>query len=110
MDLRLGNNFELVFNNDLSLVDGIDEQKQRFLIFLKTLRGSLSYAPHWGLDYLLLLKLLKINNLDAVKNYFHEISKELNLDLINISTTIQDNKAHISFFFSGDVLNMEFNL
>ncbi len=38
MDLRLGNNFELVFNNDLSLVDGIDEQKQRFLIFLKTLR------------------------------------------------------------------------
>ncbi|MCD2379250.1 DUF2634 domain-containing protein, partial [Borreliella burgdorferi] len=55
MDLRLGNNFELVFNNDLSLVDGIDEQKQRFLIFLKTLRGSLSYAPHWGLDYFLLL-------------------------------------------------------
>ncbi|AEL19358.1 Protein of unknown function (DUF1371) (plasmid) [Borreliella bissettiae DN127] len=58
----------------------------------------MSYTPNWGLDYFLLLKLLKINNLHAVKNYFHEISKELNLDLINISTIIQDNKAHISFF------------
>ncbi|WP_418905197.1 DUF2634 domain-containing protein (plasmid) [Borreliella finlandensis] len=110
MDLKLGNNFELVFNNDISLVNGIDEQKQKLFIFLKTLKGSLSYAPNWGLDYFLLLKLLKINNLHAVKNYFHEISKELNLDLINISTTIQAHKVHISFFFSGDVLNMEFNL
>ncbi|ACN93456.1 conserved hypothetical protein (plasmid) [Borreliella finlandensis] len=110
MDLRIGNNFELVFNNDVSLVDGIDEQKQRLFIFLKTLKGSLSYAPNWGLDYFLLLKFLKINNLQAVKNYFHEISKELNLDLSNISTTIKDRKVHISFFFSGDVLNMEFDL
>ncbi|WP_424632743.1 DUF2634 domain-containing protein [Borreliella lusitaniae] len=110
MDLKFGNNFELVFNNDISLVDGIDEQKQKLFIFLKTLRGSLSYAPNWGLDYFLLLKLLKINNLQAVKNYLHEISKELNLDLINISITIKDRKAHISFFFSGDVLNMELDL
>ncbi|MBB5141828.1 hypothetical protein HNP63_001249, partial [Borreliella afzelii] len=27
MDLRIGNNFELVFNKDFSLVDGINEQK-----------------------------------------------------------------------------------
>ncbi len=46
MDLRIGNNFELVFNNDFSLVDGIDEQKQKLFILLKTLRGSLSYAPN----------------------------------------------------------------
>ncbi|MCD2309281.1 DUF2634 domain-containing protein [Borreliella burgdorferi] len=110
MDLRLGNNFELVFNNDLSLVDGIDEQKQRLLIFCKTLRGSLSYDPNWGLDYYLLLKLLKSNNLQAIKNYFNEISRELNLDLINISTSIQERKVHISFFFTGDILNMEFDL
>ncbi|WP_418909448.1 DUF2634 domain-containing protein (plasmid) [Borreliella sinica] len=110
MDLRIGNNFELVFNNDFSLVDGIDEQKQKLFIFLKTLKGSLSYSPHWGLDYFLLLKLFKINNFQAVKNYFHEISKELNLDIINISISVKDQKAQISFFFSGDILNMEFNL
>ncbi|WP_210380678.1 contractile injection system sheath initiator [Borreliella garinii] len=110
MDLRIGNNFELVFNKDFSLVDGIDEQKQKLFIFLKTLRGSLSYATNWGLDYLLLLKLLKINNLQAVKNYFYEISKDLNLDIINISIEIQDRKVHISFFFPGDVLNMELDL
>ncbi|WP_215539911.1 contractile injection system sheath initiator [Borreliella bavariensis] len=110
MDLRIGNNFELAFNKDFSLVDGIDEQKQKLFIFLKTLRGSLSYAPNWGLDYFLLLKLLKINNIQAVKNYFYEISKDLNLDIINISIAIQDRKANISFFFSGDVLNMEFTL
>ncbi len=98
MDLRIGNNFELVFNKDFSLVDGIAEQKQKLFIFLKTLRGSLSYATNWGLDYFLLLKLLKINNLQAVKNYFYEISKDLNLDIINISIEIQDRKVHISFF------------
>ncbi|MCD2349936.1 DUF2634 domain-containing protein [Borreliella americana] len=110
MDLKIGNNFELSFNNDLSLVDGINEQKQKLFIFCKTLKGSLSYAPNWGLDYTLLLKLLKINNLQAVKNYFNEISRELNLDLINISTTIQERKVNISFFFTGDVLNMELDL
>ncbi|WP_210371008.1 hypothetical protein, partial [Borreliella garinii] len=89
---------------------GIDEQKQKLFIFLKTLRGSLSYATNWGLDYFLLLKLLKINNLQAVKNYFYEISKDLNLDIINISIEIQDRKVHISFFFPGDVLNMELDL
>ncbi|ACL34737.1 conserved hypothetical protein (plasmid) [Borreliella garinii PBr] len=58
----------------------------------------------------MLIKLLKINNLQAVKNYFHEISKELNLDIINISIEIQDLKVHISLFFPGDVLNMELDL
>ncbi|APQ15675.1 MULTISPECIES: contractile injection system sheath initiator [Borreliella] len=110
MDLRIGDNFNLVYNNDVLLVDGINEQKQQLFIFLKTLKGSLSYAPNWGLDYFLLLKLLKINNLQAVKNYFHELSKELNLDIINISIEIQAHKVHISFFFPGDVLNMEFDL
>ncbi|WP_210373145.1 GPW/gp25 family protein, partial [Borreliella bavariensis] len=81
MDLRIGNNFELVFNKDFLLVDGIDEQKQKLFIFLKTLKGSLSYVPNWGLDYFLFLKLFKINNLKAVKNYFYEISKDLNLDI-----------------------------
>ncbi len=51
MDLKFGNNFELIFNKDFSLVDGIDEQKQKLFIFCKTLKGSLSYAPNWGLDY-----------------------------------------------------------
>ncbi len=110
MDLRIGNNFELLFNKDFSLVDGIDEQKQKLFIFLKTLRGSLSYATNWGLDYFLLLKLLKINNLQAVKKYFYEISKDLDLDIINISIEIQDRKVHIFFFFPGDVLNMELDL
>ncbi|WP_418905445.1 DUF2634 domain-containing protein (plasmid) [Borreliella turdi] len=110
MDLRIGNNFELIFNNDTLLVDGIEEQKQKLFIFLKTFTGCLSYAPNWGLDYYLLLKLLKINNLQAVKNYLYEISKGLNLDLVNISLTIQTRKVHISFFFPGDVLNMEFDL
>ncbi len=77
MDLRIGNNFELVFNKDFSLVDGIDEQKQKLFIFLKTLRGSLSYATNWGLDYFLLLKLLKINNLQAVKTIFMKYLKIL---------------------------------
>ncbi|WP_210360557.1 hypothetical protein, partial [Borreliella garinii] len=89
---------------------GIDEQKQKLFIFLKTLRGSLSYATNWGLDYFLLLKLLKINNLQAVKKYFYEISKDLDLDIINISIEIQDRKVHIFFFFPGDVLNMELDL
>ncbi|ACN93413.1 conserved hypothetical protein (plasmid) [Borreliella finlandensis] len=74
----------MVFNNDLSLIEGIDEQKRKLFIFLKTLKGGLSCSPNWRLDYFLLLKLLKVNNLQAVKNYFHEIFKELNLDLINI--------------------------
>ncbi|WP_210368834.1 MULTISPECIES: DUF2634 domain-containing protein [Borreliella] len=110
MDLKFGNNFELIFNKDFSLVDGIDEQKQKLFIFCKTLKGSLSYAPNWGLDYFLLMKLLKINNLQAIKNYLYEISKGLNLDLVNISIAIQNRKVHISFFFPGDVLNMEFDL
>ncbi|WP_187646491.1 hypothetical protein [Borreliella turdi] len=84
MDLRTGNNFELIFNNDTVLVDGIEEQKQKLFIFLKTFTGCLSYVPNWGLDYYLLLKLLKINNLQAVKKKtkiihifknFHGLSK-----------------------------------
>nr|WP_032984611.1 DUF2634 domain-containing protein [Borreliella garinii] len=98
MDLKIGDNFNLVYNNDVLLINGIDEQKQQLFFLLKTLRASLSYSPNWGLDYFLLIKLLKINNLQAVKNYFHEISKELNLDIINISIEIQDLKVHISFF------------
>ncbi|MBB6043597.1 hypothetical protein HNP68_001219, partial [Borrelia yangtzensis] len=43
MDLRISNDFKLVFNNDVSIVDGIDEQKQKLFLFLKTLKGSLSY-------------------------------------------------------------------
>nr|WP_233436624.1 hypothetical protein [Borreliella garinii] len=46
MDLKIGDNFNLVYNNDVLLINGIDEQKQQLFFFLKTLRTSLSYAPN----------------------------------------------------------------
>ncbi|ACL34678.1 conserved hypothetical protein (plasmid) [Borreliella garinii PBr] len=41
MDLKIGDNFNLAYNNDVLLVDKIDEQKQQLFLFLKTPKAKL---------------------------------------------------------------------
>ncbi|ACL35251.1 conserved hypothetical protein (plasmid) [Borreliella garinii Far04] len=41
MDLKIDDNFNLMYNNDVLLVDGIDEQKQRLFLFLKIPKAKL---------------------------------------------------------------------
>ncbi|WP_247067273.1 hypothetical protein [Borrelia puertoricensis] len=48
---KFDNQFNSVFNEDLALINGINEQKQRLFIFLKTPKGSIKNAPNWGFDY-----------------------------------------------------------
>ncbi|AYE37092.1 hypothetical protein DB313_06205 (plasmid) [Borrelia turcica IST7] len=110
MDLKIDGNFDLVFGSDLHLVDGVAEQKQKLAIFLKTIKGSLLYAPNYGFDYSLCLRACKLNRLDFIKSYFLSIAQELKLDLINVKATLIEKEGGIRvfFYFIGDNMSMDF--
>ncbi|AHH11495.1 hypothetical protein bcCo53_000997 (plasmid) [Borrelia coriaceae] len=109
MDIKINNNFDLIFNNDLNIIDGVEEQKQRLFIFLKTLKGSISYAPQWGLDYLYLLKVCKLGKLNQIKTYFYNVINELQINLVGIKVEIKLKKLNITFYFPGDSLETVIN-
>ncbi|AHH07010.1 Hypothetical protein BCD_0944 (plasmid) [Borrelia crocidurae DOU] len=110
MDLKVDNDFNLIFHSDFQIVNSVAEQKQRLFIFLKTLKGSLSYLPEWGFDYFYILRICKIGQIDQIKAYFYMIANDLKIDLTAIKAIIQNNILNIIFYFPQDSLNMEFNL
>ncbi|AHH04235.1 Hypothetical protein BHY_1284 (plasmid) [Borrelia nietonii YOR] len=110
MDIRINNNFDLIFKNDLDIIDRIEEQKQRLFIFIKTLKGSISYAPQWGLDYLYLLKVCKLGKINQVKTYFYNIVNELQINIVGIKAEIKLKKLNIAFYFPGDLLETVINI
>ncbi|UPA18846.1 hypothetical protein [Borrelia puertoricensis] len=88
MDLQIDNQFNSVFNEDLALINGINEQKQRLFIFLKTPKGSIKNAPNWGFDYDLALRFAKVSSLTQIKTYLSNIIQDLKIDAINIETKL----------------------
>ncbi|ATQ21520.1 hypothetical protein CNO09_07765 (plasmid) [Borrelia miyamotoi] len=109
MDIKVNDNFDLIFNNDLHIIDSIEEQKQRLNLFLKTLKGSIPYALHWGLDYLYILKVCNLGKLNLIKSYFYTIASELQINITGIKTEIKLKSLHITFYFSGDLLETVIN-
>ncbi|AHH10033.1 Hypothetical protein BPA_0035600 (plasmid) [Borrelia parkeri SLO] len=110
MDLQIDNQFNSVFKQDLALTNGINEQKQRLFIFLKTPKGSIKNAPHWGFDYDLAARFAKTSSLTQIKTYLSNIIQDLRIDAINIETTIINKKLNITFEFANDTLNMEIKI
>ncbi|WP_267903598.1 hypothetical protein [Borreliella bavariensis] len=41
MEIKIDEKFNIVFNDDLKLIENIEEQKQRLFFYLKTPKGSL---------------------------------------------------------------------
>ncbi|WP_024653681.1 GPW/gp25 family protein [Borrelia persica] len=111
MDIKIDSEFNIIFDNDLKMVDGLDEQKQRLLLYLKTPIGSL-YNKNYGLDFNFFMKLLKIHKEEEIKIFFANTLKNLNIDILNIRTkdSLKDKKITLQFFLAGDTLNMEYNL
>ncbi|AHH11516.1 hypothetical protein bcCo53_001071 (plasmid) [Borrelia coriaceae] len=107
MDIQIDNQFNLLFKNDLVLTNGINEQKQRLFLFLKTPKGSLQYAPSWGFDYVFFTKFAKTSSLLQIETYFSSIIQELKIDVIKIKTIILKNAMNITFYFPNDTLDME---
>lgn len=109
MDIQVNDNFDLIFNNDLNIIDGIEEQKQRLNLFLKTLKGSIPYALEWGLDYLYIIKVCKLGNLSQIKTYFYTAANQLQINITGIKTQIKLKTLHITFYFPGDLLEAVIN-
>ncbi|UPA12563.1 hypothetical protein [Borrelia venezuelensis] len=107
MDLKIDLQFNLVFNSDFRIADGIEEQKQRLFIFLNTHKGSLVSSSTWELDYTHILKLCKLGTLEQIKYYFYSVAQELKIDLVGIKTTINSKLLQITFYFPGDLLETE---
>ncbi|WP_029358129.1 DUF2634 domain-containing protein [Borreliella garinii] len=112
MEIKIDEKFNIVFNDDLKLIENIEEQKQRLFFYLKTPKGSLKEAPNYGFDYNFYFKLCKANKLESIKNYFFlNLSKELKIDLINVKPSIKNKTITIKFFFLGkDTLKMDFKI
>ncbi|MGF7102018.1 DUF2634 domain-containing protein [Borreliella kurtenbachii] len=111
MEIKIDEKFNIVFNNDLKLIENIEEQKQRLFLYLKTPKGSLKENPNYGLDYNFYFKLCKANKLESITNFFLNLSKELKIDLINVRTSIKNKTITINFFFLGkDTLKMDFKI
>ncbi|AOW96112.1 hypothetical protein [Borrelia miyamotoi] len=109
MDIKVNDNFDLIFNYDLHIIDGILEQKQRLFIFINTLKGSIPYALGWGLDYLYILKVCKLGNLNEIKSYFYNIANQLQINITGIKTVLKLKTLHITFYFPGDLLETVIN-
>ncbi|WP_210359832.1 DUF2634 domain-containing protein [Borreliella garinii] len=111
MEIKIDEKFNIVFNDDLKLIENIEEQKQRLFFYLKTHKGSLKEAPNYGFDYNFYFKLCKANKLESIKNFFLNLSKELKIDLINVKPSIKNKTITIKFFFLGkDTLKMDFKI
>ncbi|WLN25664.1 DUF2634 domain-containing protein (plasmid) [Borreliella valaisiana] len=70
MEIKIDEKFNIVFNNDLKLIENIEEQKQRLFFYLKTPKGSLKENPNYGFDFNFYFKLCKANKLESIKNFF----------------------------------------
>ncbi|WKC80294.1 DUF2634 domain-containing protein [Borreliella tanukii] len=111
MEIKIDEKFNIVFNNDLKLIENIEEQKQRLFFYLKTPKGSLQENPNYGFDFNFYFKLCKANKLESIKNFFLNLSKELKIDLINVKPSIKNKTITIKFFFLGkDTLKMDFKI
>ncbi|AHH03888.1 MULTISPECIES: hypothetical protein [Borrelia] len=110
MDLQIDNQFNLVFKKDLALTSGINEQKQRLFIFLRTPKGSLKNAPNWGFDYNFFTRFAKTSSLTQIKTYFSSIIQDLKIDVVNIETITKNNTLNIIFEFANDTLDMEIRI
>lgn len=109
MDIKIDNQFNIIFDNDLKIVDGLDEQKQRLFLYLKTPVGSL-HNKNYGLNFKFFLKLLKMQKTNDIKTFFANNLKTLNIDILNIKTRQENKKIILQFFLAGDTLSMEYNL
>ncbi|ACH93917.1 contractile injection system sheath initiator [Borrelia duttonii] len=109
MDIKIDNEFKIIFNNDLKIVDGLDERKQRLLLYLKTPIGSL-YDKNYGLDFNFFIKLLKNQKEEEIKIFFANALKTLDIDILNIKIKKKNKKIILQFFLAGDTVNMEYNL
>ncbi|WKC77537.1 DUF2634 domain-containing protein (plasmid) [Borreliella turdi] len=111
MEIKIDEKFNIVFDNDLKLIENVEEQKQRLFVYLKTPKGSLKGNPNYGFDYNFYFKLCKANKIESIKNFFLNLSKELKIDLINVKPSIKNNTITIKFFFLGkDTLKMDFKI
>ncbi|WNY70021.1 DUF2634 domain-containing protein [Borreliella andersonii] len=70
MEIKIDEKFNIVFDDNLRLIENIEEQKQRLFFYLKTPKGSLKENPNYGLDYSFYFKLCKANKLESIKNFF----------------------------------------
>ncbi|WKC83961.1 DUF2634 domain-containing protein (plasmid) [Borrelia sp. CA_690] len=70
MEIKIDEKFNIVFNNDLKLIENIEEQKQRLFLYLKTPKGRFKENPSYGFDYNFYSKLCKANKLESIKNFF----------------------------------------
>lgn len=66
MEIKIDEKFNIVFNDDLKLIENIEEQKQRLFFYLKIPKGSLKEAPNYGFDYNFYFKLCKANKLESI--------------------------------------------
>ncbi|AHH05494.1 DUF2634 domain-containing protein (plasmid) [Borrelia miyamotoi] len=109
MDIKIDNEFNVIFDNDLKIVDGVEEQKQKLFLYLKTPIGGL-YNKNYGLNFKFLLKLLKTHKKEDIKTFFANNLRNLNINILNISTRHENKKIILQFFLAGDTLSMEYKL
>ncbi|AHH08948.1 hypothetical protein baBA2_000980 (plasmid) [Borrelia anserina] len=107
MDIKIDNEFNIIFDNDLKIVDGVNEQKQRLFLYLKTPIGSL-YNKNYGLNFNVFIKLLKIHREEDIKTFFANTLKTSNIDILNVRKTQEGKKITLEFFLAGETLSMEY--
>ncbi|QMU99801.1 hypothetical protein F0310_05130 (plasmid) [Borrelia sp. A-FGy1] len=111
MDIKVNDKFECILNNDLGMVDAIEEQKQALFLYLKLPKGSLAWDSGYGVDYDILLKLLRLKDRERLEHFFTNIATALQLNLSSIDTTYLKGQARVNLYFTqGDYLPMEFSI
>nr|WKT13985.1 hypothetical protein LKV13_05065 [Borrelia sp. BU AG58] len=108
MDIKIDNEFNIIFD-DLKLVDGHEEQKQRLFLYLRTPLGSV-YNKNYGFNYSFFLKLLKVKGTRDITTFFENALKDLEIDILNIKAKQIGKKIILQFFLSKDSLCMEYNI
>ncbi|WP_445436468.1 hypothetical protein [Candidatus Borreliella tachyglossi] len=109
MDIKIDNEFNIIFGDDLKIVDGQEENKQRLFLYLKTPVGS-TYNKSYGFNYSFFLKLLKAQKMEEIKTFFANTLRELEINILNVRAKQDNKKIILKFFLAGDTLSMEYSL
>lgn len=97
MDIQVDEDFNIFFDSQMKLVE--DNDRQKFLCYLRFPKNSLFWDLEFGINHLSLLELSSLGNPEALKAYYISLARNLGVNLWDIQISY-DLKGNIVCNFS----------